>query len=1181
MAIHARVHNGHFAERRRFTGAGMNKIRQRRLRGEDLETRLVLTGISFVQREVDDSLLEASSVKFADIDGDEIDDIVAIGEDSVVWYKGTGGENAGFSEPKTISTSIFDGRSIAVADLDGDEDLDVVSASYLDSKIAWYENADGQGNFNPQQLISTNAIGAAHVSTGDVDNDGDVDVISASAGDGSIHLYPNRGGFNSLPTTITRNAEVARSAFPVDIDGDEDLDVVVASYLSGVVSWFEFDEQTGRYGIEKRIDVVPGVSFAFPADLGGDDLPDIVVSSISGTSVRWSESDEQTQIIADENGDDIEIKTRVFDVAQPISDVTQGTQMVIAGDVDGDGDEDVISASFDDGIIAWYQQNGDADNGFNDEIQTITEEEEQLLGAVAIDAADIDDDGDLDIVAVSQSQNKVVWFESNRTFVVEQFAAEDDEYEFITSDAVTLVAPGVLSNDSPFAERVELRVPPQNGTVELSEDGGFEFTPNPGFSGEDTFTYEAFGALGQSDEAEVTLRIVEPLEAEGDEFEFPAGETTSVEAPGLLANDTSNAERIQLQTGPANGTVELAEDGGFEYTPNEGFAGEDEFTYQIFDSFNQVAAATVSLTVVAPELVVENDTFEIPGGETTTVEAPGVLANDPNGVRSVVKVAPENGTLELAEDGSFEFTPENGFVGADEFTYEVSDIYGQVAEATVSLTVVAPALELTDDTYELDAGDTLTVAAPGVLDNDSVDSGALTVKAQPENGSLELAEDGGFEYTPADGFSGVDQFTYELVDSFEQVAEATVSLTVVAPELELSDDAYQLDAGDTLSIAAPGVLSNDSVDAGNLTVKTPPANGSLELAEDGGFEYTPADGFSGVDQFTYELVDEFEQVAEATVRLTVVAPDATPDLPGDANRDNTVDVQDFLIVSRNFNTGSDKTWEDGDFDGDGSTDVRDFLILSRNFGNTVDPTDPPDPPTEPELPGDANGDNTVDVRDFLVLSRNFNGTDTTVEEGDLDGDGNTNVRDFLILSRNFGNTVDPTDPPTDPTDPPTDPTDPPTDPTNPPTEPELPGDANGDNTVNVSDFLVLSRNFNGTETTVEEGDFDGDGNTSVRDFLILSRNFGSTIEPNDPPTDPPDPPADLTLPGDANGDNTVNVSDFLVLSRNFNGAETTVEEGDFDGDGNTSVRDFLVLSRNFGMTIESAAAEAVFAQLGR
>jgi hypothetical protein len=68
---------------------------------------------------------------------------------------------------------------VYATDLDNDGDADVLSASAGDNKIAWYPN-DGAGNFGVQQIISTNTIGAYSVYATDLDGDGDTDVLSAS-----------------------------------------------------------------------------------------------------------------------------------------------------------------------------------------------------------------------------------------------------------------------------------------------------------------------------------------------------------------------------------------------------------------------------------------------------------------------------------------------------------------------------------------------------------------------------------------------------------------------------------------------------------------------------------------------------------------------------------------------------------------------------------------------------------------------------------------------------------------------------------------------------------------------------------------------------------------------------------------------------------------------------------------
>jgi hypothetical protein len=97
--------------------------------------------------------------------------------------------------------------------VDGDGDLDVLSASFNDSKIAWYENTDGAGGFGAQQVIAPPALAAISVFAADVDGDGDLDVLSALASN-EIAWYQNRGGQFALPT--------GSSAYLAMVDGQTD-----------------------------------------------------------------------------------------------------------------------------------------------------------------------------------------------------------------------------------------------------------------------------------------------------------------------------------------------------------------------------------------------------------------------------------------------------------------------------------------------------------------------------------------------------------------------------------------------------------------------------------------------------------------------------------------------------------------------------------------------------------------------------------------------------------------------------------------------------------------------------------------------------------------------------------------------------------------------------------------------
>ena len=382
--------------------------------------------------------------------------------------------------------------------------------------------------------------------------------------------------------------------------------------------------------------------------------------------------------------------------------------------------------------------------------------------------------------------------------------------------------------------------------------------------------------------------------AADDAYSTLQNQVLTVPAPGVLGNDAdANSDPItaQLVSAPAHGTLALNPNGGFTYTPQAGFSGTDAFQYRAHDGVLQSNVAAVTLTVIsvneAP--VANGDSYSTPEDAALTVSAPGVLDNDTdaNGdeLTAAVEQPPLHGSLSLNADGSFLYTPEANYVGADSFTYTASDgdLESNVATVSITVTAVNDPPQAVDDSYSVAEDGTLTVAAPGVLGNDSDGDGdALTasVATGVAHGVLNLTANGSFTYTPDADFSGSDSFTYSVSDgTASRTASVTITVTSVNDAPVAVDDSYTVDEDSPLSVPAPGVLANDSdSDNGSLTasVVTAPASGTLVLAPNGSFVYTPAAEFSGNMSFTYRASDGSANSNVATVTISVSSVNDAP-----------------------------------------------------------------------------------------------------------------------------------------------------------------------------------------------------------------------------------------------------------------------------------------------------------------
>ncbi|MDX1478832.1 MAG: Ig-like domain-containing protein [Saprospiraceae bacterium] len=450
---------------------------------------------------------------------------------------------------------------------------------------------------------------------------------------------------------------------------------------------------------------------------------------------------------------------------------------------------------------------------------------------------------------------------------------------------------------------------PANGSVTLNPDGTFAYTPDPGFTGEDQFSYSVCdnGTPVLCDTAIVYIEVIaDPASGNLPPVANPDAHQTEQNVPingHLLSNDSDpNGDALVITTTPLllpdHGSLVINPDGSYTYTPDSSFTGQDTFHYEVCDDrIPALCDTAIAVIAVLPDH--GNTTFAHDDAGITSEDIPlsgNVTANDfdPEGdpvmVSTTPVVAPVHGTLSLNPDGSYLYIPDPGFSGHDFFQYSLCDDGSPVQCDTASVSIAV--LPVNDPPMAIDDINVMpenTFATGNVLINDvDPENDALTVSttpvSSPSSGTVVLNADGTYTYMPAPGFSGEDQFTYEVCDDGTPVLcdTATVYLEVVPNVIPFNlppvanPDANQTEEGIPVS---GNLLSNDFDPNGDMLVidTVPvinPANGTVDINPDGTYTYSPNPGFSGFDVFSYEVCDD---QTPALCDITLVMIDVIPD----------------------------------------------------------------------------------------------------------------------------------------------------------------------------------------------------------------------------------------------------------------------------------------------------------------
>lgn len=513
--------------------------------------------------------------------------------------------------------------------------------------------------------------------------------------------------------------------------------------------------------------------------------------------------------------------------------------------------------------------------------------------------------------------------------------AHDDSYTLSEDGQLNVdAATGLLANDSdpegsPLTVVAVEPVDPDNvaGHVSFRADGSFDLYARQDAHGHFEFRYTVRDLIGTEASAILSVDIQgsdDPPLCQSDCYVVVRGQALVVDAAhGMLANDTEpdgQSLSVELETPPQHGSLQLAPDGSFTFTPTLP-AGErcvyDVFNYRASDGGDSVGPIAVSLHIceaIAPQ----SDSYGVAQDMPLEITDPaaGLLANDAHVVYPdqasdafvALETEPQHGSVLVYGDGTFSYTPDAGYSGSDSFTYRVSvdranqchifrpgrdkaggaeDAFSATAQVILNIGQDNTPPQTLADSYALNEDETFSLAAPGVLANDSdADGDTFSVVASsgnPGGGSLVVSAQGAVQYTPPADASGEFAFRYTVRDAQGASADGDLRFVVSAVNdaPRAVADSYGLSLSGQLSVAAAqGVLANDSDVEGqalSAALASPAQHGSVNLAADGSFVYTAAASFAGEDSFRYTASDGEASSPPVTVQIRNRAPQAAAD----------------------------------------------------------------------------------------------------------------------------------------------------------------------------------------------------------------------------------------------------------------------------------------------------------------
>ncbi len=387
-------------------------------------------------------------IYLADLDHDGDQDIITSMEyyyrDQLAWFENSGLGVYGQENLISAVEPYKDIQRMTVADLDLDGFMDVIAVDKDKGHLIWHRNM--KDSFSEAIIISTWADLMVSIETGDIDGDGDIDILFGQMNGDKVGWFKNEGSGVFIRRTISISINMIKEVRLSDIDGDGDLDVISASYTDNKIAFYK-NNGTGSFEKQKIIstDAFRAIRLNI-ADLDGDGRPDVISSAQGDGQIAWYKNI---------NGDSFSSKMIVDSLYMGAKDI----EMV---DIDLDGDVDILAAHQPTNQVLLYKN--DSKGNFSSAIVLATRHKVELLYP-----ADMDEDGDIDIIVGSDLDDEFVWLENLQN---DQNVAGEIFYDINGSGKRDYFEPAILYGRA--------TITPKNGTYSMNQIGKYSFQVDTG-----------------------------------------------------------------------------------------------------------------------------------------------------------------------------------------------------------------------------------------------------------------------------------------------------------------------------------------------------------------------------------------------------------------------------------------------------------------------------------------------------------------------------------------------------------------------------------------------------------------------------------------------------------------------------------------------------------------------------